>query len=161
MSSGPQPYSTRTTRHCAHIKCFLKKPFFFSVSSIFLNCKSAHYLVMETSLCSTVGASTRTVNVDLGCLGCDAGGGSHVCGAGAGEFGQSLEEVAWERSIWSVSILFFSATSATSLATRALFSSFCLFEFASRALIVRLDCRMSAFPHHCFQKKIRQHQTAI
>eukprot|EP00729_Bicosta_minor_P001527 gene1527-28596_t len=56
---------------------------------------------METSLCSTVGASTRTVNVDLGCLGCDAGGGSHVCGAGAGEFGQSLEEVAWERSIWS------------------------------------------------------------
>lgn len=107
MSSGSQPYSTRTTRHCAHIKCFLKKPFFFSVSSIFLNCKSAHYLVMETSLCSTVGASTRTVNVDLGCLGCDAGGGSHVCGAGAGEFGQSLEEVAWERSIWSVSILFF------------------------------------------------------
>ena len=61
------------------------------------------------AICTPAGAgssSKKKLSLDLGCLGCDAMGGSsgassHVCGADAGEFGQSLAEVAWERSIWA------------------------------------------------------------
>lgn len=119
---------------------------------------------METSLCSTVGASTRTVNVDLGCLGCDAGGGSHVCGAGAGEFGQSLEEVAWERSIWSVSIVFFFChfchiSTTTRLALFFLPSVFLSLLRALLSCASIAECLPSPTIASIFF--FRQHQTAI